>query len=591
MPVPLWTHADTLSPYSGGVDGQSATRHALRDDLALLIRLMRATDSRRLTLVIVLGIALAVTEGASLLLLVPVLQGLQGETVDVSSWPVIGRLTTSLNLPAVLLVLVLVVIVRGVVSVVRDRTTAQLRLEVLDRQRLAALDAALHARWSWLLSRRGSDIVQTVNTEVARVGFTVDIFARLTVGLFMTIAITVSAMIVAPVVGTIAAGLALLATIALLPTAVTAHRLGHDQVSANRDYAAAVTDAVGSLKLVRAHEAGGRWLTVLHGAMQRMAHIQVQFATRSSIQRAAVQVGSAVGACILVVVALQMGVGADQLIVLVVLVARLLTTTQSLAQTAQMAANNLPAVATVHELLDDAAAHADPVAARSERSSTPGVLPSGPLSVELESIDFAYAGGEPILAGLSLHCPAGETTAITGPSGAGKSTLVDLILGLLTPQGGTVLVGGRVATPEVTREFRGRLGYVPQDVHLLPSTLRENLAWSCAEPVDDEQMLDALRSSRADFIDDLPDGLSTVLGERGVRLSGGQRQRIALARALLRRPDVLVLDEATSALDPATERQVLESLPPLGITVLLVAHRDSTLSFASQVLRLGGLPR
>lgn len=543
---------------------------------------MRQTDAVRLTLVMVLGVVLAVSEGISLLLLVPVLQGLQGDLVDVSGWPIVGLVMSQASLPMVLALLVLVILVRGLVGIWRDRVTARLRLQVLDTQRLAALDAALHARWSWLLSHRGSDIVQTVNTEVARIGFTVDIFARLTVGVFIVLAITVSAIIVTPAVGALAAGLALLAALLLLPSAVTAHRMGRDQVAAGRDYAAAVTDAVASLKLVRAHESGQRWLAVLHSAMQRMADVQVRYATRSSIQRAAVSVVAAVGACLLVLLALGQGVGADQLIVLVVLVARLLGTTQTLATTAQQAANNLPVVATVQQLLDDALAHADPAT-----STEPGrAIPSGPIALEVSAVSFAYPGHAPVLNEVDLICAAGQITAVTGASGVGKSTLVDLVLGLLTPQSGAILIGGVPSSPAVLREFRSRLGYVPQDVHLLPGTLRENLTWSTPSPVSDAECQRALDQACVNVTDDLPDGLDTLMGERGVRLSGGQRQRVALARALLRRPDILILDEATSALDPDTEDRVLTSVQNLGITVLLVAHRESTLTHAAQVLRL-----
>jgi ATP-binding cassette subfamily C protein len=564
-------------------DGAKAT--SLRQDSRLLIRLMRRTDGRRMGMVIALGIVLALTEGVTLLLLVPILKGLQGDGVDTSGWPVIGGRTQNVPLTAVLALLVGTVAVRGVVSVFRDRVVARLRLEVLDRQRLAALDAALNARWSWLLSRRGSDIVQTVNTEVARVGFTVDLFARLTVGVFMAIAITITAIIVAPVVGTIAAALAALAALLLLPTARTAHRLGRDQVAANRDYAAAVTDAVGSIKLVRAHESANRWLTLLRGTMAEMAKVQVQFATRTSMQQAAVTFGSALAASVLVLIALKVGVSANQLIVLVVLVSRLLATVQGLGQTAQQAANFLPAVATVHELLEEAGRHADPT--RGIEIGEPRALPDGPLEVVLDRIAFAYPDTTTdVLDDVTLVCAAGRITAVSGPSGVGKSTLVDVVLGLLSPQAGTVSVGGAATTPAVLREFRSRLGYVPQDVHMLPGTLRENLTWSTDHPTIDDDAWRALDRACAEFARDLPNGLDTLLGERGVRLSGGQRQRIALARALLRGPDLLVLDEATSALDPETEERVLESIKRLGTTVLLVAHRESTLSYADTVLRL-----
>jgi len=556
---------------------------SLRRDGRLLMRLMRATDRGRMTSVIVLGILLALTEGISLLLLVPILKGLQGDGVDVSAWPILGNYVQTIPLWTVLAMLVVVVGIRGILSVFRDRTVARLRLEVLDKQRLAALDAALNARWSWLLSRRGSDIVQTVNTEVARVGYTVDIFARLSIGVFMAIVITITAIIVAPVVGTIAAGLALLAALVLLPTARTAHRLGADQVAANRDYAAAVTDAVASMKLVRAHESANRWLTLLRSTMQRMADVQVQFATRSSAQQAAVTFGSAVAASALVLIALKVGVSATQLIVLVVLVSRLLSTVQGLGSTAQQAANFLPAVATVDELLVEAGKHADPT--RELALPDPPLLASGPLAVRLDDITFGYAD-TPVLNHTSLLCSPGTVTAVTGPSGVGKSTLVDVVLGLLTPQGGQVVIDDQQATPLVVREFRSRLGYVPQDVHMLPGTLRENLTWSTDRPTSDDDAWRALDTACADFARDLPQGLDTLLGERGVRLSGGQRQRIALARALLRQPDFLVLDEATSALDPATEQDVLRSIKALGLTVLLVAHRESTLSYADAILTL-----
>jgi ABC-type multidrug transport system fused ATPase/permease subunit len=136
--------------------------------------------------------------------------------------------------------------------------------------------------------------------------------------------------------------------------------------------------------------------------------------------------------------------------------------------------------------------------------------------------------------------------------------------------------------------WRQRVAYVPQETVLFPGSVRENLAWSARGEIDDDAIWSALRRAAADFAVDLPDGLDTMLGDRGVRLSGGERQRMAIARALLRDPALLVLDEATSALDDETEAEVLATLRNLvpAVTVLVVAHRRSTLEAADQVIRV-----
>ncbi len=177
--------------------------------------------------------------------------------------------------------------------------------------------------------------------------------------------------------------------------------------------------------------------------------------------------------------------------------------------------------------------------------------------------------------------------ALTGASGAGKSTTADLVLGLLEPDSGAVLVDGRPLTHAGLRAWRARVAYVPQEPILIPGTLRKNLLWSVGD-ASDAACWAALDRAAAAFARALPDGLDTLLGDRGVRLSGGERQRVAIARALLREPDLLVLDEATSSLDDATEAAVLELLASLGpaVTVLVIAHRRSTIEAADHVVEL-----
>jgi ATP-binding cassette, subfamily C, bacterial len=196
--------------------------------------------------------------------------------------------------------------------------------------------------------------------------------------------------------------------------------------------------------------------------------------------------------------------------------------------------------------------------------------------VRFDDVSFAY---EPehadAVSGLSMELAARRTTAIVGPSGSGKSTIADLLMGLTTPRVGRITVDGRPLDESWMRGWRAGIGYVSQDSVLFNDTVLANLRWAAPESTD-AQVWDALRLAAADgFVAGLPQGVDTVLGDRGVRLSGGERQRLALARALLRRPALLILDEATSALDAENERRIRDAIRALHgrMTILTITHR------------------
>ena len=212
--------------------------------------------------------------------------------------------------------------------------------------------------------------------------------------------------------------------------------------------------------------------------------------------------------------------------------------------------------------------------------------------LEIKDVFWKYPSGqEEVLKGAGFVINKGESIALIGPSGAGKTTMADVILGLLKPQKGNIFLDGKdvYGHPVAWSKI---IGYVPQAVYLTDDTIRSNVAFGIAEDeIDDKRVWAALEEAQlADHVRKQPDGLDTMVGERGVKLSGGQRQRIAIARALYDDPQILVLDEATSALDTETETAVMEAIDSLqgSKTMIIVAHRLSTIRNCNKIYEING---
>ncbi|MBD9528825.1 ABC transporter ATP-binding protein [Paracoccus sp. PAR01] len=206
--------------------------------------------------------------------------------------------------------------------------------------------------------------------------------------------------------------------------------------------------------------------------------------------------------------------------------------------------------------------------------------------IRFENVNFAYEGGRQILDGIDLTIRAGETVAFVGPSGAGKTTLLALLPRFYEPTSGRITVDGLALDQMKLNSLRRQIGLVSQDVFLFGGTLRENIAYGRLGATDAEVLRAAEQAQLGPMIATLPDGLDTVVGERGVMLSGGQKQRVAIARAFLKNPPILILDEATSALDSQTEREIQSALDALAVgrTTLVIAHRLGTIRHADRIV-------
>lgn len=242
------------------------------------------------------------------------------------------------------------------------------------------------------------------------------------------------------------------------------------------------------------------------------------------------------------------------------------------------ATNTLYALPSVDLVYHDLTEIADYVAKQDHEVKEEWNLQKG---IEVQHVTYYYPDtDEPVIDDASLFIEKGKTVAFIGASGAGKTTMVDVILGLLTPQKGAVMAD-QINVHEKPKTFHAQIGYIPQVIYLSDDTIRNNIAFGVKEKDIDEQAVRRAmeKAQLTEFIDSLPYGLDTIVGDRGVRLSGGQRQRIGIARALYHDPEILVLDEATSALDNDTEAAVMEAIENLqGMkTMIIIAHRLTTI--------------
>lgn len=315
-------------------------------------------------------------------------------------------------------------------------------------------------------------------------------------------------------------------------------------------------------------------------ALGTMRRAQLAFSHDRSLGHGALQLGGAAALALLVwVAARHWGLGATTILPMVALFARALPLLGTLQEAWLNWRFSRPALDATLALIDRAEAAREPDAAS-------GYSPRLETAITLRSIAVNFAGN-PILTDISLQIPALGICVLTGPSGAGKSTLADLLGGLISPDSGTIALDDVRLTPKDLRAWRRRVAYVQQDPVLLRASVRENLAWG-APAADEAAMRRALADAAALFVDALPQGLDTQIGDGGRMLSGGERQRLVLARALLREPALLILDEASSALDSASEAEIAAAVTRLGqrMAVLVIGHRGALLGLAQRRFEL-----
>ncbi|MEX2375333.1 MAG: ATP-binding cassette domain-containing protein [Dehalococcoidia bacterium] len=366
-------------------------------------------------------------------------------------------------------------------------------------------------------------------------------------------------------------------------------KLGAERLSANSRRFVVANEALGGVKELKLMGREHGYLERFRKASLRFARMQSTAKTMGDVPHFAIQ-GIAFGGILILVLYLTSRYQTlDEAIPLIALYAfagyRLLPALQEIFK-------NGTQIRFYQSALDNLHADLKPTRGSSrmakENHSAP---PQGDIA--MASISYAYPSAQgSVVSELSLTIPRGKCVAFVGSTGAGKSTAVDLMMGLLTPQSGTLSIGGVAITEQNLRAWQQNIGYVPQSIYLADASVTENIAFGVPQgSIDQEAVERAAKSAHVhEFVAELVDGYDTKVGERGTRLSGGQRQRIGIARALYHDPDVLVFDEATSALDNATEAAVMEAVDRLAghKTIILIAHRLTTVRRCDTIFLLSG---
>ena len=359
---------------------------------------------------------------------------------------------------------------------------------------------------------------------------------------------------------------------------------GKRYIDADLDAWLAIMPGLDGFRESRLTSSANKFIAQFESARQRQAHSSRLTTMLSEVPRYALEVSFIFAVIGMAVVLFATGTQEAALAVLGVFAAaslRLLPTLNRVTATIGTIRSGQGAVHTL-------AKEVEALGSGSRHSETRKSDHSYSGDIVLKDVSFTYPGHDKIILDhVSLTIPQGKTTAIVGGSGAGKSTLLDLILGLHLPSQGSVTAGGVSIFEDIVAWYE-TLGLVPQDVYMVDDTLERNIAYGVDHASIDRARISAVVTlARLDsFIEGLPEGLQTRLGQRGVRLSGGQRQRVGIARALYRAPSVLVLDEATSALDNSTEHQITQTIDSLkgDMTMIVVAHRLSTVKGADAIV-------
>ncbi|MCT1390512.1 ABC transporter ATP-binding protein/permease [Peribacillus frigoritolerans] len=531
-------------------------------------------------------------EGVGIFLLIPLI-GLTGvmdiKTDDVPFLSWVNGLFTGIpeTLSLLLILGVYVILMVGQSVFKRNQTILGVKIQqgFVRKLRDDAYGSLLQVNWGFYLKKRKSDIINIMTNETFNVSAGINLFLQFISSLIFTlIQIGIAFYLSVPMTSFIIAfgGILIFSSRKFVKKSQS---IGKETFQLTQTYLAGMTDHLNGMKDIKSNSLEDSHLNWFLSLSERMEKNRIKLTTLNTTSQMIFKIVSSLLIAVFVFFSIKMFMAQPaQLMLIMVIFSRLWPRFTSIQSNLEQIGSTLPSFKALSDLQNEC---------RDSRelyeSDYKNIMPIEiKRGLGCRNVYFSYDQNECTYAlkNISIHIPSNRMTAIVGRSGAGKSTLIDILMGLNHPNRGEVRIDDIPLTNDRLLSLRRSISYIPQDPFLFNATIRGNLLIIDPE-ASDESIWESLDfAAAADFVSKLPQGLDTLIGDRGVRLSGGERQRLVLARAILRKPAILVLDEATSALDTENEAKIQSAIERLKgkMTIIVIAHRLSTIRDADQVL-------
>lgn len=537
-------------------------------------------------------VLVSLLDGLGLLLLVPLISYSGLVNINNQGIPISNLFNSFNELPEdirLILILGLFVIVNIILNLIQRYVTVKnvkIQHGFAKHLRLEVYQDLLLANWDFYIKKRKTDLINTITAELARVSAGTNVFLQFITSIIFSIIQIGIAFFLSPEITAFVIISGFILAILSRGFIKKSTALGSKTSENGKNFLAGITDNFNGMKEIKSNyleQSRMNWFRLI---TQKMYVEQMEYITLKTSSQFYYKIASVVLIAVFMFFSVKLfEAQAAQLMIILVIFSRLWPRVTGIQSSLEQIAIIVPALKAVINLQKESRLAKE--FSDLENNSIKRIqIKSG---IECKDIFFRYNKEESTVAlkKVNTYFKANCMTAIVGPSGAGKSTLIDLVMGLNQPEKGEVRIDDEPLTKANVLALRQSISYVPQDPFLFNTTIRENLLLSSPE-ASEEELWEAIKFASADFVKSLPQGLDTVIGDRGIRLSGGERQRVVLARAILRKPAILILDEATSALDTENERKIQESLERLKgkMTIIVIAHRLSTIRNADQVIVL-----